>query len=529
MLNSLTDLLDFSRSFSRIVPFINLASIYQTSSSQSAFNVAPDSEAPGCPSYTLYSQSPQGNASSGPLGLPFMRPPPECRTFTSSAVEKVVDDMNKLIANPDLARLFENTFPSTLDTTIKYFNQTENVAFIITGDISAQWLRDTTNQLAHYRALLPLDPNLQALVKAIINTEARWIAEYPYCGAFQPPPESGLSPTFNPWAAGVTVNPPVNNLTVFECKYELDSLSGFLKLSRIYWQYTNDLTFANDKWTAAISQMFRVIEEQSQATFDEEFNFISYYNWTGGADSLSPPVNNYGNAEPKAYTGMVGTHHRPSDDLSTFAFLTPANAMLSTELMHQVEILDLIGDSNTSALAREWSARIESAIWDTSIVDGIFAYESNGFGGQYVMDDANVPSLLSLPYLGFLDRSDATYRKTKDILMSRKNPYYAAGAGFVGVGGPHADAWHPWPMSLISAIYGTDDDDEIREMLYMIVNNTSGLGLIHESVSIYNSSSYTRPWFAWANSYFAEMVLDLAERKPHLILKMEQPYRIGMN
>ena len=68
----------------------------------------------------------------------------------------------------------------------------------------------------------------------------------------------------------------------------------------------------------AISQIFRVIEEQSQPTFDENFDFISYYNWTGGNGALSPAVPNAGNGEPKAYTGLVGTHHRPSDDLSTF-------------------------------------------------------------------------------------------------------------------------------------------------------------------------------------------------------------------
>ena len=73
----------------------------------------------------------------------------------------------------------------------------------------------------------------------------------------------------------------------------------------------------------AISQIFRVIDEQSQASFDENFNFISYYNWTGGNGALSPAVNNAGNGEPKGYSGLVGTHHRPSDDLSTFGLLPP--------------------------------------------------------------------------------------------------------------------------------------------------------------------------------------------------------------
>ena len=115
-------------------------------------------------------------------------------------------------------------------------------------------------------------------------------------------------------------------------------------------------------------------------------------------------------------------------------------------------------------------------------------------------------------------------------------------------------------MSQISAIFGTDDDSEIMQSLYLIANvsghtfingrhntllslsstastgpwhgltalaqNTHGLGLIHESINIYDST-YTRPWFAWANSYFAEMLLDLAQRKPHLIFKDGKPYTPG--
>ncbi|KAI0773949.1 Six-hairpin glycosidase-like protein [Fomes fomentarius] len=476
-----------------------------------------------CPDYTTFSQKPQGNPSSGPLALPFMRPAPECRTFNSTAVEKVVEDMKARLKDPDLARLFENTFPNTLDTTVRYFNATENLAFIITG-----WLRDTANQFAHYHTLLGQDEKLATLVKAVINNEARYVSEYPYCGAFQPPVESGLAPSHNDWADGVTVNPPVNNQTVFECKYEIDSLCGFLKLSRSYYQATKDTSFMNDNWYTAIDQIFRVIWEQSQGTFDENFNFVSYYNWTGGGGALSPQVPNRGNGEPKAYTGLVGTHHRPSDDLSTFAFLTPANAMLSVELTQLADLLDTTHQAkNVSTLAKKYSATIEKAIWDTTVVNNIFAYETNGqIRGRYVMDDANVPSLLSLPYLGFLDKHHPAYVATKKLLLSRQDPYYAAGKNFSGVGGPHANVYNPWPMSLISAIYGTDNDKEILSYLKTIASNTAGLGLIHESVNIYDGT-FTRPWFAWANSYFAEMLLDLAQRKPRLIFKDGKPYTPG--
>lgn len=481
-----------------------------------------------CPDYTTYAQSPQGNPSSGPLGLPYMRPDPACRTFNSTSVEKVILDMKSRLKDPDIARLFENTFPNTLDTTVKYYNEGENLAFIITGDITAQWLRDTGNQFAHYHNLLSVDVDLANLVKAVINNEARYVSQYPYCGAFQPPPESGLGPSVNDWALGVIVNPPVNNQTVFECKYEIDSLCGFIKLSSSYYEATKDVSMMNAEWLAAIDQIFRVINEQSQASFDADWNFISYYNWTGLPGSLPGAVNNGGNGEPKGYTGMVGTHHRPSDDLSTFAFLTPANAMLSVELNKLAAILDHAGVApNISYQAKHWSKTIEQAIWEHTVVDGIFAYETNGLGSRYMMDDANVPSLLSLPYLGFLDVNHPDYVKTKKMLMSRGNPYYAKGRDFSGIGGPHIDVWNPWPMSQVSNIFGTNDDEEILTSLYTIVNNTGGLGLIHESIDIYNVSRYTRPWFAWANSYFSEMLLDLAQRKPHLIFTENKSYTPG--
>ncbi|KAJ6467644.1 Six-hairpin glycosidase-like protein [Mycena vitilis] len=393
-----------------------------------------------CSDYTTYSQKAQGNPSSGPLALPYMRP--ECRTFNSTAVEKVITDMKSRLKDPDMARLFENTFPNTLDTTVKYFNAQQNLAFIITGDITAQWLRDTANQFAHYTALLPSDPSLATLdqQRGAIRRE---VSQKSTGGSFQPPPESGLKPSHNDWADGVTVNPPVDNQTVFECKYEIDSLCGFLKLSRSYYGATKDASFMNENCPLFISAIVLSLAAdvpRNYRRFDADFNFVSYYNWTGGNGALSPAVPNAGNGEPKGYTGMVGTHHRPSDDISVFAFLTPANAMLSVELAHLSDVLTASGQASNSAeaagfvdQANEWSKRVSDAVWNSTVVDNIFAYETNGFGGRYVMDDANVPSLLSLPYLGFLNKTDPAYVATRKLLLSRGNPYFAFPGSFVKV------------------------------------------------------------------------------------------------
>ncbi|KAG6001103.1 hypothetical protein E4U43_001418 [Claviceps pusilla] len=203
--------------------------------------------------------------------------------------------------------------------------------------------------------------------------------------------------------------------------------------------------------------------------------------------------------------------------------------MLAVELGHIADMLDQERKlPSMSRQVRQYADVIRKAVLEhTKTANGIFAYETNGYGGQYIMDDANVPSLVSLPYLGFLPRNDTTYQKTKTAMFSRANPYFAVGKNFQGIGGPHVNATYPWPMSQVSAIYGTDDDDEIRQRLALLLDNTSGLGLIHESVHIYDTSDFSRPWFAWANSYFAEMVLDLAARKPGLIFKDQTPYLVG--
>ncbi|KAF9505591.1 glycoside hydrolase family 125 protein [Hydnum rufescens UP504] len=410
-----------------------------------------------------------------------------------------------ILQGPELVRLFDNTFPNTLDTTVRYFNETENVAFIITG---------------------------ATLVRGVINNEAHYIARYPYCGAH-------LAPTHNGWADLVGM--------VFECK--LDSLGGFLKPSRSYHQATGYTSFVDDANTISIgwgpSQVFRLIDEQSQATFDTDFNIVTYYSWTGQPGSVPGPINNQGIGEPKGYTGMirVETHHRPSDDLCTYAFLTPTNAMMSVELANLVTVLESLhpSDATLAALVNEfihnattWSSRVQSAIYKYALTEeGTFAYEMNGLGSRYMMDDANVPSLLSPPYLCFVDKDDQSSSKRRVpsplpfFVKKRLKPSLHGRNDSTTISGPHVSPTSPWPISLISAMFSTDPDTKIQTYLSTLMSSTSGLGRIHESVDIHDTTSHTHPWFAWAYSYFAEMVLDLGKRKPGFILNTDKPHTLG--
>src|SRR5690242_4229201 len=219
--------------------------------------------------------------SQGPLELPFQRPSKYCRTFESPLVEKVIQYMSDNLVDKDLARLFENAFPNTLDTTVRWHVDntpphkhglrswekgawTGPQSFIVTGDINAEWLRDSTNQLQQYQPLAKKDKEIFKLIQGAINTQAEYVIGSPYCNAFQPPAPSNLSPTFQDQAD--VVHPEYEASFVFECKYELDSLAHFLSLSNQFHNHTGSTAFINARWLQALDTVLTVLDEQSQPT-----------------------------------------------------------------------------------------------------------------------------------------------------------------------------------------------------------------------------------------------------------------------
>ncbi|KAJ7919575.1 Six-hairpin glycosidase-like protein [Mycena leptocephala] len=487
-----------------------------------------------CEDFATYSTRPEGTPSKGPLGLPLMRPGPACRTFNSSAVEKVVANLTSRMKDPDLARLFENTYPNTLDTTVKWFN--DNLTFVVTGDIPAEWLRDSSNQFKVYLPLMAQDPLLQKLTRGVINLQARYITEYPYCNAFQPPPESGLPPQCCSGDTGARVSPPENLTIVWTCGYELDSLLSFLQLSRRYYDFSHDpsiFTFDNGGWFNAVENVLQVIHDQAVPTYDAAGNVLSFYNISGPNQQY---MKNNGRGPPKANTGLIGTTYRPSDDVVYFPYNIPHQAMAVVELRGLASLLKQVNlrpDIQAAANAR--ANTVEAALWKWGTVltkdwGEVFAYEVDGFGGAAIQDDANVPSLVSIPYLGFVDATNPIYASTRKMVLSTQgNPYYGFGPVIRGVSSPHIDEKHVWPMGLITEVV-TSTSDAARDILLKLEylkNTTTGLGLMHESVNTHNVTDYTRPWFAWANSYFGEAILQLAETKPHLLFADRKPFNVS--
>ncbi|KAK0636894.1 hypothetical protein B0T17DRAFT_93594 [Bombardia bombarda] len=508
-----------------------------------------------CPDYAQYAAVPHRPLSEGPLALPYQRPDPRCRTFQSDAIEKVIADITSRMKDPDLARLFENTFPSTTDTTVKFHTDGGDSSndgskqqqpkrgqetgawegpqsFIITGDILAEWLRDSTNQLAPYQPLALKDPAIFTLILGAINTQSEYVIDAPYCNAFQPPPISGLPVSAN--GQDDAVHPAYEPSSVFECKYELDSLAHFLALANDFHEHTGSRKFMTTRWYQALDALLRVLEAQSQSTFAPDTGAFqsNEYTFQRRTNTATETLALNGNGNPlNNGTGLIRSAFRPSDDATVFGFFIPANAMMAVELMRTAAVLKSTGDKADARLAKTvevWSQSIVDGIWEHGVVHhrkygDVFAYEVDGYGSALMMDDANYPSLLALPLMGFVKANDPTYMNTRRMLLEKgSNPYYLEGRDFRGIGGPHIGLQNAWPMSLLVQAQTSEDDREIKACLDLVLSSAK-LGLIHESVDVNWAVSYTRSWFAWANGVFAATILDLAERKPHLIFTGTNP------
>lgn len=500
-----------------------------------------------CPEYTHYAAFSHRPFSDGPLKLPYQRPFPHCRTFHSPLVEQVITDITSRMKDKDLARIFENAFPNTLDTTIRWhvpknkhrhgqyaWGTWEGAqSFVVTGDIDAEWLRDSTNQILQYQPLAKKEKKLETLILGAINTQTEYVIESPYCNAFQPPPPSHHPPVGN--GQDDKVHPANEPTRVFECKWEVDSLAHFLALGNQFHESTGSTAFLTDRYYLALETILEVLYQQSQPTFNPETNRFerNEYTFRRTTSSATETLNLGGVGNPLANgTGLIRSAFRPSDDATVLQFLIPSNAQMAVELRRASTIITAAGKKGLGKELLDRAKSIEAGIWEHGTVQHrkygeVFAFEVDGYGGAIIMDDANIPSLLALPMLGFCKANNEIYQNTRRMILEKAgNPYYLTGRAFEGIGGPHIGLQHAWPMSRLVQAMTSNDGQEITEALNA-VKVVSRLGLVHESVNVNRASDYTRPWFAWANSVFAQTILDVARRKPELLFgKGAEPYRI---
>jgi meiotically up-regulated gene 157 (Mug157) protein len=367
------------------------------------------------------------------------RPPVSERKFTSPAVEALIQRTRQHLGDTKLARMFEQCFPNTLDTTVRTgVVDGKPDTFVITGDIPAMWLRDSSAQVWTYLPLAKEDERLRTLLAGVIHRQARCILIDPYANAFNYDSEG------SEFAHDLTAMKP----QLHERKWEIDSLCYPIRLAHGYWKATGDSNVFDQQWREAASMIVRTFREQQRKNGPGPYSFRR--ETTTSFDTLA--LNGYGN--PIKPVGLIASGFRPSDDACIYPFLIPSNLFAVISLRQLAEISTSVW--RDAALATECSAfadEVQQAVerYGTAERRGfgrVYAYEIDGFGNQLFMDDANVPSLLSLPYLGCCDRTDTTYQNTRRMVLSEDNPYFFKGKAAEGIGGPHVGLDMIWPLSM---------------------------------------------------------------------------------
>ena len=431
------------------------------------------------------------------------RPAEEDRLFRSEAVEDKIIEVQGLLTNPRLAWMFSNCFPNTLDTTV-HFRENEDGSpdtFVYTGDIHAMWLRDSGAQVWPYVQLANEDEHLREMIAGVITRQFKLINIDPYANAFNDGPTGGE------WMSDITKMDP----NVHERKWEIDSHCYPIRLAYQYWKTTGDESIFGEDWLNAIRNTLKTFKEQQRKDGPGPYSFMRKTERQLDTKCCS----GYGN--PVNPVGLIVSSFRPSDDATTFDFLVPSNFFAVTSLRKAAEILDSVNhEKELAAECRALADEVEKALKKHAIVKHpkygkIYAFEVDGFGNAYLMDDSNAPSLLSMAYLGDVDADDPIYRNTRRFVWSEDNPYFFKGTAGEGIGGPHIGYDMIWPMSIMMKAFTSDDDAEIKWCIETLMTTDAGTGFMHESFHKDNPEKFTRAWFAWQNTLFGELILELID------------------
>ena len=431
------------------------------------------------------------------------RPQPQDRLFVSKAVDSEIERICSMLENPRLKWMFSNCYPNTLDTTVHPVESSDGQpdTFVFTGDIPAMWLRDSGAQVWPYVRYVNEDGALKNLIAGVINRQFKFICMDPYANAFNVQPIGAANKS--DW--------PKADPYVFERKWEIDSHCYPIRLAYQYWKVSGDTSVFGSTWIEAINKILATFREQQRKEKHGRYVFLRT------TDRQLDTKCVVGRGNPVNPVGLIASAFRPSDDATTFEFLVPSNFMAVSSLRKAAEILTVVNGevelaAECTALADEVAYALkEHAVYDHPEFGKIYAYEVDGFGSHFLMDDANVPSLLAMSYLGDVPADDPVYVNTRKFVWSEANPYFHRGFAGEGIGGPHIGVDVIWPMSIMMKAFTSDNDDEIRECICQLMTTDSGTGFIHESFHKDNSEVYTREWFAWQNTLFGELILKIVD------------------
>ena len=436
------------------------------------------------------------------------RPPRRERKFTSRAVEETIREIDSFLDGNELSWLFGNCFPNTLDTTVNFSEKNGRPdTFVITGDINAMWLRDSTAQVWPYISLAGRDDDLKDLIAGVINRQVECIHIDPYANAFNDGPGQ------SEWMSDLTDMKP----ELHERKWEIDSLCYPVRLAYGYWKTTGDTSVFDKSWVTTMKLIIATFRQQQRKENPGPYRFQRVTGWqtdTVAGGGFGNPINPI---------GLIVSIFRPSDDATIWPFLIPSNYFAVKSLRQMAEIAStIVRDealaSDATALADEVATALAGYAKTSHPVHGeIIPYETDGYYNYNFMDDANVPSLLSMPYLGTIDRNDPLYLRTRSFVLSNSNPYYFSGIMGHGVGSPHTGMNRIWPIAITMKALTARDDYDIVSSLKMLKNTHASTGFMHESFMKDDPTQYTRKWFAWANTLFGELVLETYRNKPELL------------
>ena len=441
--------------------------------------------------------------------FPMVRVAASKRHFKSKSVDAAIRTFSSRVKQPELSWLFENCFPNTLDTTVYYSEKAGKPdTYVITGDIDAMWLRDSSAQVWPYLQFVNEDAPLKDLIKGVINHQTKCILKDPYANAFY-----GDDTKVGEWKTDKTAMLP----GVHERKWEIDSLCYPIRLAYNYYKKTKDRSPFDESWKKAIETTLRVFKEQQRKTALGPYRFQR--ETPHPTDSL--PMAGYG--FPINPVGLICSAFRPSDDATIFPFLIPSNFFAVVSLKQAAELIHTFyNDADLERDLLALAAEVEQAIQKYGIVDHpkygkIYAFEVDGFGSSYMMDDANVPSLLSLPYLDAISADDKIYKNTRQFVLSTDNPYYFKGTAGEGIGGPHVGQDMIWPMSITMRALTSKNDEEIKWCIETLRKTHAGTGFMHESFHKNDPANFSRKWFAWSNTLFGELLWKTYNEKPQLL------------
>ncbi|MFD2305420.1 glycoside hydrolase family 125 protein [Enterococcus termitis] len=412
--------------------------------------------------------------------------------YSKAVIEALKEKVKERSVNPRWSDVFSTCFDNTLETTVV---QTVEDTFVITGDIPAMWLRDSSAQIKPYLVVANQDEKIKQLIKGLIDRQIKCILIDPYANAFNET-ENGHcyhqdNTDMNGW--------------IWERKYEVDSLCYPIELAYLLWKKTGETGHFTKHFKQAIENILTVFEtEQRHENSPYRFERLG----ERPEDTLTDGI-----GEPCGYTGMTWSGFRPSDDSCTYNYLIPAN-MFAVVILGYIEeiLLEFFNDQTLIKQAKQLRQEIKQGIEKWGIVEHegkkVYAYEVDGLGNYLLMDDANVPSLLSAPYLGYCSIDHEIYQNTREMILSKVNPYYYEGTTLKGIGSEHTPKDYVWPIALSIQGLTTNNQAEKEALLDRLVQTENGTNHMHEGVNVNDPSQYTREWFSWANMMFCELLLD---------------------